>query len=62
MRLLVILHTYVTFVVGDVSAEMIWRDMWEFTLERDLMFVNIVDELSKSNTTWKIMLEFTWKI
>ena len=36
--------------------------MWEFTLERDLMFVNIVDELSKSNTIWKIMLKFTWKI
>ena len=51
MRMTHTLDTYVICVVGDVWVLGIWRDMWEYILERDLMFVVIVENLSRSNTS-----------
>ena len=39
--------TFVMCVVGDAWIWEIWEDMQEFILEKDLMFVMIVEDLSR---------------
>ena len=63
MRMIHALDMYVIYVVEDVLALVTWGDMWEFIPERDLMVAVIVEDLSRWNNIWSvIMLKFTWKI